>query len=319
MASRNELRHEFENVAGQGGSGIALCFRDKQAGPDEFSRFIIKTVPLGDRKEIANETKWLRRLQWAEHIVTPLKLDPGPLAIPRREGGRLIFFGRSYFFIEYLENGTLDALLFKRRAAGLGRLPNRILWSIFLCPMAYPPFRIRNRRGPKHKSRELLPSPFYDPGNLVHTDMNLGNLMFGEVGEPPPEEPPLAAEHHLVPIVKLIDFGDAMEVKTPEILPARRTYDEELRLEEIMEDDVNKLENIGKSSKDGRELFRNVATDMNILEIGVVMGRLVTNDLTNPRAGVLRELMVELRDNLLAAWHGVWRAVPIFAHPSRSS
>ncbi|KAI1294017.1 hypothetical protein F5Y03DRAFT_399764 [Xylaria venustula] len=49
---------------------------------------------------------------------------------------------------------------------------------------------------------------------------------------------------------------------------------------------------------DERERFRSVATDMNILEIGTVMGRLLNNDLTNPGPGVMREIMLELHDEM---------------------
>ncbi|KAI0542143.1 hypothetical protein GGR58DRAFT_527223 [Xylaria digitata] len=330
----NEPRYEFEKVAGQGGSGIAICFRDKEAGPDEFSRFIIKTVVLGDNKEIADEKKWLDRLRWAEHIVTPITLDPDPLAGPRQKGELSILFSKPYLIIEYIENGTLDNFLIKRRAAGLGHLPNRVLWDLFLCrksakshvayrkewncalppgltlrevvkaciAMAWPPDQMSYPRGPKHKRREALPPSANAPpaGDLIHSDMNLGNLMFGERadGEPLPEEQPSGREHHIVPILKLIDFGNAMEVTAPEALPARKSFDTELGLAKKMEKDAAKLAGIGKSSTDGRGLLRSVATDLNILEIGVVMGRLITNDFTNPRAGVLREIMIELYEEM---------------------
>lgn len=139
--STRRSRYEFEKISGQGGSGIALCFRDREAGPDGFPRFIVKAVVLGENREITNEIRWLevckqlacsvgpvltikQKLQWAEHIVTPLKLDPDPV---------YTLFENPYIIIEYIENGTLEAFLRKRRVAGLGRLPNRVMWAIFLC------------------------------------------------------------------------------------------------------------------------------------------------------------------------------------------
>ncbi|RWA08789.1 hypothetical protein EKO27_g6323 [Xylaria grammica] len=111
--------------------------------------------------------------------------------------------------------------------------------------------------------------------------------------------PPRPPEHGSVLILKLIDFGDAKEVtQQPEDLPRNTSFDEQLNLAAEMREDLKRLEVIGKSPNDGRQNFRGVATDINILEIGVAMGRLVTNDLTNPQAGVLRETMVELRDNI---------------------
>ncbi|KAI0192377.1 hypothetical protein EV127DRAFT_491556 [Xylaria flabelliformis] len=289
----SQPRHVFERIAGQGGSGIALCFQDKEAGPDEFSRFIVKTVLLGNDIEITNEKKWLERLRWAEHIVTPITLDPDPLTA----------FAKPSLVIEYLENGTIDALLQKRRAAGLGRLPNRVLWAIFLClvraclAMAIPPPPIPNPRTPKDKRRETLPADADAQilQDLIHSDMNLGNLMFGD--DISQDQPP-DTEHHLVPILKLIDFGDAYEVEGPEAEPPRKTYDETLHLFARMRNDLGRLRDIGKPTNDRRDGLRNDATDMNILEIGVVMGRLMTNDLTNPRAGVMREIILELHEDM---------------------
>ncbi|KAI1736474.1 hypothetical protein F4680DRAFT_469100 [Xylaria scruposa] len=289
----NHPRHVFERVAGQGGSGIALCFQDKEAGPDEFSRFIVKTVLLGTDIEIQNEKRWLQKLRWAEHIVTSINLDPNPLET----------FNKPHLIIEYLENGTLDALLQRRRAAGLGRLPNRVLWAIFLClvracvAMAHPSPPIPNLQTPKVKTRETLPENdgAQTPDHLVHGDMNLGNLMFGDLNPSKAFDPP-NTEHNLVPALKLIDFGDAHEVVAPvEERPSE--YDRRLYLFTRMSDDLGRLRDIGKPS-DAREDFQNDATDLNVLEIGVVMGRLITNDLTNPRAGVMREIILELHGDV---------------------
>ncbi|KAI0452958.1 hypothetical protein F5B21DRAFT_515770 [Xylaria acuta] len=169
--------------------------------------------------------------------------------------------------------------------------------------MANPPPPIPNPRTSRDKTRETLPIDVSvrAAGDLIHSDMNLGNLMFGDgIDQSISLEQPPNTEHHLVPILKLIDFGDSYEITVPEALPQRRVYDQMLNLAARMEDDLKKLQDMGKSPYDGREGFRNVATDMNILEIGVVMGRLVTNDLTNPRAGVLREIMLELHDDMAA-------------------
>ncbi|GAW15387.1 hypothetical protein ANO14919_047960 [Xylariales sp. No.14919] len=100
--------------------------------------------------------------------------------------------------------------------------------------------------------------------------------------------PPRPPEHGLLPNLKLVDFGDAKEVTQPEDLPRNTSFDGQLNL---------------AARIDGRQNFRSVTTDINILEIGViriVMGRIVTNDLTDPQAAVLRETMVELGDNMLA-------------------
>ncbi|KAF2965941.1 hypothetical protein GQX73_g7644 [Xylaria multiplex] len=98
-------------------------------------------------------------------------------------------------------------------------------------------------------------------------------------GEPPPPEEQLSGgENYTVPILKLVDFDNAMEITAPEALPARKSFDTELALANKMKRDATKLAGTSKSSTD----LRNVATDMNILEIGVVMDRLLTDNFTNP-------------------------------------
>ncbi|KAI0550330.1 hypothetical protein F4679DRAFT_207622 [Xylaria curta] len=206
--------------------------------------------------------------------------------------------------MEYLENGTIETLLQRRRAAGLGRLPNRVLWAIFLClvracsAMAYPPPTLPSSRTPKNdKRREGLPADAgrRAPGSLVHGDMNLGNLMFSDDVNPPTFLDQ-QREHNLVPILKLIDFGEAHEVDVP-VEERPRPYDEPLYLYGRMRDDLGKLRDIGKLDYE-RERFQNDATDKNILDIGIVMGSLMTNDLTHPRAEVMREVVLELNEDI---------------------
>ncbi|KAJ2999262.1 hypothetical protein NUW58_g57 [Xylaria curta] len=343
-------RYDFEKVAGQGGSGIALCFRDKEANPTEFPRFIVKATHIGDGRETIAEATWLevcpghalseegvlttvQRLRWAEHIVTPIKLNIDPLQYPRRENNRPIPFNKPYLIVEYLENGTLMDFLSRRRGANLGRLPNRVLWAFFLCltracvAMANPAPPIPNPNTPKDKRREALPhSPIPRPaGNLVHGDMNLGNLMFGDrphrlISQ---QQQQWDAEHGSIPILKLIDFGEAYEATSPEVLPQNMAYDRKLNLEARMQHDLQQLQLMRGSPVDGRDQISSVGIDKNILEIGIipinvhlskiehfiltrsclkpqVMGRLVTNDFTNPRERVLRELMIELANDIAA-------------------
>lgn len=56
------------------------------------------------------------------HVVKPLAIDPNPL----------VNLGVPYYITEYLQNGTLKLFVQRTRQAG-ERLPNRLLWRLFLC------------------------------------------------------------------------------------------------------------------------------------------------------------------------------------------
>ncbi|RYO96346.1 hypothetical protein DL764_007482 [Monosporascus ibericus] len=123
---------------------------------------------------------------------------------------------KDFIVLEYLENSDLRNLIAKVRNIGAEFL-NRVLWSFWLClvkqcvAMAYYPrkFRPDRHRVPDRGSLDEFIPPGeqkwrrkrmvhfdYDPCNIFVGNLELGNL-----------------QHHLVPKLKLADFGLADEVK----------------------------------------------------------------------------------------------------------
>ncbi|KAI0455902.1 hypothetical protein F5B21DRAFT_513708 [Xylaria acuta] len=225
-------------------------------------RFVVKASSPTSAEVVRRERNWTHRLRFARHIVKWLTLTPDPMAPgPGNEG-----FSLPYFFVEYLENGTLGQ--FQKRIENVTTLtlpsgleipfmlPNRLLWSIFLCliracvGMAWPPDGL-------DVVLEVPAPP--EPLTLAHMDMHNNNVMFGGIDEK--EE-----EHRIVPIAKLIDLGEAHERPTGEsrIPPdpsAMNRYDNVLHL-------ATYRANTGR---------RNQGIDKNIIDVGVLMAGLVAN------------------------------------------
>ncbi|RYC61056.1 hypothetical protein CHU98_g5134 [Xylaria longipes] len=223
-------------------------------------------------------------------------LDAG--RAPRRPGNA--GFSQPYFFLEYLENGTLGQ--FQKRITNVTTLtlpsgleipfllPNRLLWSIFLClirtcvGMAWPP------DGPNVVLE--VPAP-PEPLTLAHMDMHNDNgrpssstikygfsgtnyqlqiVMFGDLDEN-------EAEHRTVPIAKLIDFGEASErpageYGVPPDPSVMNSYDNVLLL-------ATYRPNTGR---------RNQGIDRNLLDVGVLMANLIAN---------VRSFVVTSRRNMM--------------------
>ncbi|KAI0444951.1 hypothetical protein F4803DRAFT_572056 [Xylaria telfairii] len=224
----NEPKYEFEKVAGVGAFAVTLCYRNRDAGPSEYRRIAVKAI-TGSSADIGSEIEFLKSLIWAQHIVTIISI---PL-----QSSETRWLKDNTIITEYLENGTLDQL--KKR---LGRynhsprkLPNRVLWAIFLCRstkgfilekipaplettllkessntalvargcvgMAYPPPGPRKApRGPRDQLLETIPDEdkYRTPNDLAHGDLHSGNIMLGDLGRD---------EHSRFPLLKFIDFG----------------------------------------------------------------------------------------------------------------
>ncbi|KAK7745731.1 RNA-splicing factor [Diatrype stigma] len=155
------------------------------------------SVKLGnsrlDDEDLKGEIKWLNKLRGSAHIVQivaakDIPVDPGQGPRGRRNA-------RPVLVTEFMQNGTLDEF-FNRVMDSEEEIPNRILWSIFLCHTTDV-----GSGGEVPIETEFVPDG-EDPINLVHRDMHMGNVMIGELD--PGED-----EHKLCPIVKLIDFGSA--------------------------------------------------------------------------------------------------------------
>ncbi|RYP25687.1 hypothetical protein DL768_011382 [Monosporascus sp. mg162] len=221
-------------------------------------RLMIKAAYPEVAAIVQNEGKWVELLRYAKHIVTPVPIRGGPSTLSQGAGWRL-----PYVIMEYIENGTL--LQFQQRIARAHRtlpdgttarlvLPNRFLWSTFFClvracvGMAWPP------AGP-HVQLETPRA--IRPLGLTHSDMHQGNIMFGRLY---PEE----AEHSRVPMVRLIDFGEA-KVMRPNV--SHLPVDEFSKNEYDIPLDLARYRPASGS--------RNQAIDKNLMDTGCVMTRVL--------------------------------------------
>ncbi|KAI0451379.1 kinase-like domain-containing protein [Xylaria acuta] len=197
--------HNFEFVRrlGVGSGAVALLFKEleREAPPGTkkkrnvvvkfaFSEYENRNKQADD--EIENELRWLTMLQGAEHIIKILgnEVDKSKVSRPA-------------LVLEYVEYGSIQDLC-KRMTARNIRAPNRVLWSMFLCLIracvgfAYPPWQ--------NGEKETIPADeTKKPSSIIHNDLHDENVLIGELM-------PDGVEHRHAPILKVIDFGKAMEV-----------------------------------------------------------------------------------------------------------
>ncbi|RYP40180.1 hypothetical protein DL767_001895 [Monosporascus sp. MG133] len=160
-----------------------------------------------DDEDLRSEIGWLSMLKGAPHIVqtaTAKNIKPHPQNTQKRR--------RPILVTEYVPNGTLGDMMKRvKESHGDAAVPNRILWSIFLCltrsmtALAYAlgNFCMVFNEGVRIED-EFIPAGT-EPINLVHGDLHLNNVVIGELD-------PRHSEHWLCPIIKLIDFGAAKQL-----------------------------------------------------------------------------------------------------------
>ncbi|KAI1386074.1 uncharacterized protein F4822DRAFT_444605 [Hypoxylon trugodes] len=210
-------------------------------------------VKVGMYNNLEIEDHWLRRLQFADHINRVILFRGMPNGL-----------GYPYLVTEYMTHGTL-AIFIRRAKDARENLPNRLLWAILGCfiratiGLAWAP------DGPDVGLE--VPGPDM-PSTLTHLDMHNGNFMFGELGlsmrNASGRYP--TDQHPYVPMLKLIDFGEARELlpfdqDTP---PDNLRYDERLDLAAKHPDRDNERRNRG--------------VDRNLLDIGVAMVRMLSGE-----------------------------------------
>ncbi|KAI8961280.1 hypothetical protein F5Y11DRAFT_366836 [Daldinia sp. FL1419] len=225
-------RFELDQVMGNGVNGILWAVNyNPTPEQDQHPRTTTKKILLKVNRDRAEWAQWdmqpegareewgslemersmLKVFQRARHSVTVIEPENDPLAQTYPDIPPHPFFPDRWLYLEYLPNGTLER--FSRRASRYmqGRkLPNRMLWSFFLCfarmcvSMAYPP-----PPGPGEQLDETVP-PNTRPRKIVHGDMHHGNVMLGDVFDPSD------LEHALTPMLKMIDFGCAREYEDEE-------------------------------------------------------------------------------------------------------
>ncbi|KAI1208207.1 uncharacterized protein F4807DRAFT_468794 [Annulohypoxylon truncatum] len=167
----------------------------------KIERFVMKRA--FDRKDdetISREFEFLRRLRGAQNIQQLYRLPN------ETEDLKLNYLPGPTLFTEWIPNGQIRDLVMTRPDWN-HPLPNRMLWRCFLCmchmliAMAWPPEG--NPNAPSAKP-ELPPNNSLgvrpQKSTMRHNDINIGNIMFGDFD---------CMAHRLVPILKLIDFGQA--------------------------------------------------------------------------------------------------------------
>ncbi|KAI0895549.1 hypothetical protein F4806DRAFT_86746 [Annulohypoxylon nitens] len=253
IISKHSGRFQCEGFLGDADNGVAVVIREIM--PDGQQRkFVLKAAaePGEEAVMLGEEMRYLTQLQYASHICRQVHLNDSPFDLLRVPWSYVPFYT-----MEYLPNGTLEQFYNRVWAAG-EVLPNRVLWSIFLClvraciGMAYPP------PGPEievERVRSDVPL-----SGICHYDMLDGNFMFADFTG----GPAWVQEHASFPPLKLIDFGRAFS--DPEV-----TH-EPPDPEDLYGDDFDAQLGLGNYRVSGP---RNQSTDENILAAGMVMARLV--------------------------------------------
>ncbi|KAI1743867.1 kinase-like domain-containing protein [Xylaria scruposa] len=203
---------EFERAIGSGAFGVACSVIEKRSRKPP-RRLVVKRARGEDAEgELEYEIITMSRLNGSAHIASVIaaKYDDMDIRQPRfferliykiagKKRNMLAGLSGPTLVIEYLENGTVQRLMntLRRRRKNL---PNRVLWSFFLClvracvAMRAPPEQPLGTKPKLEEIPEILP----DLG-ISHTDMHGNNILLGSAGDFP--------EHAFIPPVKLIDFG----------------------------------------------------------------------------------------------------------------
>ncbi|KAI1437508.1 kinase-like protein [Xylaria sp. CBS 124048] len=240
---------EFEKCLGNGTYGMAVLMREKRKYVRRSRRMAVKVALHRDADlDLQCEVAWLKLLRGAKHIIKLLasREDVGSITqdtertqrfmdLLKRAGDQhgsklqrlppnSVFMGLvgihgPAMAMEHAEHGTL--LDFKDKVERFNmRIPNRVLWSFFLCliraciGLAYP----RTKPAGARAEVETIPED-QEPGDILHGDIALRNIMLAEVPEVGDCD-----EHIAAPILKLIDFGMASETGDNSA-PGRNLYE----------------------------------------------------------------------------------------------
>ncbi|RYP53171.1 hypothetical protein DL768_001764 [Monosporascus sp. mg162] len=172
--------------AGEGGSGNGSGDAGRRDTGRRTRRVIVKVAFDADSDaSVANEARHLAAVRGAEHIVRLLYEGPTAAQVLSRRT-----------LVEDLEEyGDWETILGRFIAAGR-RIPNRILWGVFLCltraviGMAYP----RGADADAQPAREEMQDG-RAPSTLAHQDITLKNAVVGLWDKTDPE-------HRFSPITK---------------------------------------------------------------------------------------------------------------------
>ncbi|KAI0532331.1 kinase-like domain-containing protein [Xylaria digitata] len=223
---------EYEKSLGHGGYGLATLLVQKAEVGQDRQRIALKVALPSSAEELRSEIMWLKKLHGAKHIVkilascdnaaqpdwdeSPLVEGQRPLP-PHTPFTSLAQIEGPVLALEYIENGDM-LNLFRRMSVEDVHMPNRMLWSLYLCliraciGMAYP---ISNLVGTP-SVLETIPTDGTLPQGIKHNDIAIRNVMIG-TGDG-------LDEHHIGHIFKLIDFGEAGAVDDPNLGPPENLF-----------------------------------------------------------------------------------------------
>ncbi|KAI0471204.1 hypothetical protein F4859DRAFT_522468 [Xylaria cf. heliscus] len=195
FAQDKDQRFRYQGYHGHGGQGMVLKVVFKEPGAATSQQRMLMMKYGKDTKRFESERKALKDFIGCRHLGQIFIPQNDPMVASKRTDSY------SHIFLEAIENGTLLAFTerYRRRNPGT-TFPNRLLWSIFLCmiraciSLAYP---LNDPESNETMGRLQLPQPT----GYAHNDIHSANFVFGELL-------PDAPEHTVIPILKLIDFGD---------------------------------------------------------------------------------------------------------------
>ncbi|KAI1781408.1 hypothetical protein F4818DRAFT_398931 [Hypoxylon cercidicola] len=190
---RDRPHWEFAGLAGTAGhQGGALIYNINYADGSFHSKRILKYYDANDFDEANEELKMLRMVQ-TQHIVR--LMDSQVQA----------YNGTFVISEEYVGHGTLEGLferlLAREEAGNPFRVPERFLWSVFLCfvrMLLVMKYADEDRE--EWEDPETVPNDGRVRPMIRHNDIYGRNVLISDLGE---------GEHANGPLLKLIDFGSA--------------------------------------------------------------------------------------------------------------
>ncbi|KAM0814634.1 putative Protein kinase domain-containing protein [Seiridium cardinale] len=183
-----EPTYSYERILGKGAYGIACLLQEFQPGVPPRKFVVKRGIWDFGIDSVKNEVKLLEWLIGASHIIQKIALSDIDSIEEHLPGPTLI--------TEYLRNGTLSNFI-ERLGNTSQRVPNRLLWRLFLCSLAFPPGWPTN----VDLAPETWPDGTTQDVQITHNDMHSENVAFGDFTD--------EKEHDLSPILKILDFGSA--------------------------------------------------------------------------------------------------------------
>lgn len=120
-------------LIGNGFNGGAMLFSQHDSD-GVFQRKLIVKFAMDEWVDghLLKEAMLLSQLQFSKHIVNIVHLEKPEGHELEDDGGKRKSPGRAIMVLEFLSNGDLDTLMLRFKAKNR-RVPQRIVWSVFLC------------------------------------------------------------------------------------------------------------------------------------------------------------------------------------------